>query len=177
MGILILRLWICICHGPCINPRLMQLPENFTNEIRKPLMTPDLTCIPTTEAVEPVRRRLQDQFLPNRTRFTPIRFIHLALHNSNTARVSTEAWKWVESESCAPSNKAFIKSTKMHRKEGQTPTREKENGKQNSTVILHVAALSEKLRRLLLKHDTPVCFTPRHALTQKMVHPKLPNTS
>lgn len=53
-------------------------------------------------------------------------------------------------KTCSYPDWAFIKSAKIHRKECRTPTREKQNDKQNNIVIPYIAALSEKLRCFVL---------------------------
>lgn len=72
-------------------------------------------------------------------------------------------------KTCGYPNWAFIKSTKMNKKEGQTPTSEKQKAKQNNIAMF---CLADKLRRIFLKHDIPVHFPPSDSLRQKLVHPK-----
>lgn len=72
------------------------------------------------------------------------------------------------------------KSTKMHRKKSQIPSREKLNDKPNNIAIAYVAGLFKKLRRILSNHDIPVHFGSSHAIRQKCFvnsKTKLPNTS
>lgn len=71
-------------------------------------------------------------------------------------------------KTCGYPNWTYIKSAKLHRKEGQIPTREDENDKQN-TITPYVAGLSDKLRRIVSKPDIPVYFKPSHTLRRKLV--------